>query len=102
MTDEVDNNRFTTLVELGEHLEAQGYNYLFNFENEPAPNPREWCIETFYRFEGQSNPSDNSIVYLLVKRDGSKKGIIVNSYSIYASGTVSKFIREVQNCPKKN
>ena len=97
MNKESFNNNFTTLSQAVDHYQRLGYNHSFSFGKEEEV-PENWCITGFFRFEGISNPSDNSIVYLLIKKDGSTKGIIVNAYGIYSSNKINTFIKKVMNC----
>ena len=51
-------------------------------------------IEEF-RYEGMSNPSDCSILYVLHTDDG-KKGTLLLPYGPYADGELSWFMKEVE------
>jgi len=62
--------------------------------------PSEITICNFFRFEGQSDPEDNSIMYVIETNDG-KKGTIIDAYGAYADPDVSPFITEVENIHKK-
>ncbi len=56
-------------------------------------------IPNFHRFEGYSDPQDNSILYWIETTDG-RKGILVDAYGAYADMKIDKFIREVQDIQK--
>lgn len=56
-------------------------------------------IPNFHRFEGYSDPQDNSILYWIETADG-RKGILIDAYGAYADQTVNKFIREVEDIQK--
>ena len=62
--------------------------------------PDEIRIVNFYRFEGESDPADNSILYAIETNDG-VKGMLIDSYGSTASERVGKFIREVEDIEKK-
>lgn len=62
--------------------------------------PEEVHIVNFYRFEGESDPADNSILYAIETNDG-KKGVLTDAYGPYADAKVSKFIKEVEDIMKK-
>lgn len=58
-------------------------------------NPQDINISNFYRFEGFSDPQDNSILYLIETNDG-KKGTLVDAYGPDADAKISSFIRQVE------
>lgn len=49
----------------------------------------EFEIDEFYRFEGQSNPDDMSIVYAVSSAKYNLKGVLVNAYGTYADNSSS-------------
>jgi hypothetical protein len=63
--------------------------------------PENITIPNFYRFEGYSDPQDNSILYLIETNDG-KKGTLIDVYGAEADVKISNFIREVEDIQKKN
>lgn len=62
--------------------------------------PEELSVINFYRFEGESDPGDNSIMYIIETADG-KKGILVDAYGPYADPKVSAFMQQVEDIQKK-
>lgn len=62
-------------------------------------SPSEVKIEDFHRFEGYSDPNDNSILYLIETTDG-VRGLLVDAYGAYADARVSKFISAVEEIKK--
>jgi len=64
-------------------------------------SPQDIRITNFYRFEGNSNPGDNSILYL-IETDDRKKGTLVDAYGVYADTLISNFIRQVTDIQKKH
>jgi len=57
-------------------------------------------ITDFYRFEGYSDPEDNSILYLIKTNDG-RKGMLVDAYGAQADAKISTFIHKVEDIHKK-
>jgi hypothetical protein len=74
---------------------------LQSLETEKLYQPDEVHIADFFRFEGDSNPSDNAILYLIETNDGTK-GTLTDAYGMYADANVDKFIKEVEDITKKN
>lgn len=62
--------------------------------------PEEVQFVNFFRFEGASDPADNSILYAVETNDG-VKGTLTDAYGPYADLQVDKFIREVEDMVKK-
>lgn len=56
--------------------------------------PEKFTIDEFHRFEGMSNPSDNSIVYAI---SGSGiKGVFVDGYGIYSESLTGDLIDKLK------
>lgn len=51
-------------------------------------HPENFTVEEYYRFEGMSNPDDNSLVFAIKSIDGTK-GILVDAYGAYAERLTS-------------
>ena len=62
--------------------------------------PEQVSVINFYRFEGQSDPADNSIMYVIETTDGAQ-GTLVDAYGPYADVAVNDFMDEVENIHKK-
>ncbi len=69
--------------------------------NEKTFTPDEVKIVNFYRFEGYSDPSDNSILYVIETNDGTR-GTLVDAYGAVADEHVGKFIKQVEEIHKRN
>jgi hypothetical protein len=69
-------------------------------EGSKAYAPEEISVINFYRFEGESDPGDNAIMYVVETADG-KKGILVDAYGPYADPKVSAFMQQVEDIQKK-
>jgi hypothetical protein len=63
--------------------------------------PEHITIANYYRFEGYSDPQDNSVLYLLETHDG-KKGTLIDAYGPEADSKISDFIRQVEDIQKKD
>ena len=63
-------------------------------------NPTEVKIIDFYRFEGQSDPADSAIMYVVETIDGAK-GTLIDAYGAYADEHINRFMTEVEEINKK-
>ena len=72
---------------------------LATFDHRKNFGPDKVSIVNFYRFEGESDPGDNTILYVIETNDGTK-GTLVDGYGAYAGEEVSKFIVEVEKIQK--
>ena len=43
-------------------------------------SPEEFAIDEVYRFEGMSDPADESVVYAISSGKHNMKGLVINSY----------------------
>jgi hypothetical protein len=85
-------SNYDTLSAAVNSLNERGFTKDFNIafdklichETNECLNPHEFEIMEVYRFEGETNPSDEAVVYAVESKDGTMKGTIVNAYGIYA------------------
>jgi hypothetical protein len=84
-------------------LMSEGYDKNFKateeglccIETSKVYQPEEILLANFYRFEGISNPSDNSILYAIEASDGIK-GTLIDAYGAYSDANVEKFMKQVK------
>ena len=69
-------------------------------EKQKTYDPSQIRIVNFYRFEGESDPSDNSILYAIETHDGIK-GVLTDAYGPYADKRTSEFIKQVEEIQKE-
>jgi hypothetical protein len=62
--------------------------------------PEQVQVLNFFRFEGQSDPADNAILYVIETSDG-LKGTLVDAYGTYSDGYTGRFMAEVEDIRKK-
>lgn len=103
-----DNHELKTMVSCTNMLTAQGFTTQFkavgaglqSLANERIFKPEEVKILNFYRFEGESDPEDSSILYAIETLDG-ERGTLVDAYGPYSDIHVNNFVREVEDIQKK-
>lgn len=62
--------------------------------------PEEVHVLNFYRFEGESDPADNAIMYV-IETDSGLKGTIIDAYGPYSDVNVTSFMKLVEDLNKK-
>jgi hypothetical protein len=62
--------------------------------------PEEIQVVNFFRFEGESDPDDNAILYVIETNNGTK-GLLIDAYGIYNDPRVSQFMKDVEIIQKK-
>lgn len=83
------------LSQVMNQLNEKGYNGNISSDELKKLNPSEWVIDHIHRFEGDSNPDDNSILYAISKRDGTQKTILVNAYGTDTETGFNNFIEKL-------
>ena len=94
---------YRTLTDATTDLKKRGYNADLNLKPTciecPSYNlqlyPEDFTIDEFHRFEGMSNPSDNSIVYAISSNSGIK-GVLVDAYGVYAESLSDGMIAKLK------
>ena len=105
---ELKNEDLKTLVSSVNSLVKQGFteDYKVNekglksIQTEKIYPPDEVKVLNFYRFEGSSDPADNSILYAIETGDG-KRGTLVDAFGPYGDTKVAAFMKEVEDITKK-
>ncbi|MEX0636058.1 MAG: phosphoribosylpyrophosphate synthetase [Ferruginibacter sp.] len=95
---------FGTLSETLNGLIKLGYSHDFNIKEDclvcnktnESLQPDEFQIDKVYRFEGASNPDDQSILYAISSLKFHMLGTLVNGYGISADEETSKLIKKLQ------
>jgi len=73
---------------------------LKSLKSEKVYQPDQINVINFFRFEGQSDPNDNTIMYVIETSDG-LKGTLIDAYGAYADRAVSEFMDHVESIQKK-
>ncbi|MGH2563721.1 MAG: phosphoribosylpyrophosphate synthetase [Ginsengibacter sp.] len=89
-----------TINELGK----QGYTEDFNLQQqclgcrngEYKLFAGDFIVDKYYRFEGETNPSDASILYAISSDRHQLKGILVNGYGIYSEPASDEIMEKLQ------
>ncbi|MGV3609600.1 MAG: hypothetical protein ACO1N0_01540 [Fluviicola sp.] len=102
-----DHDSMKTLSSTTIKLSQNGYVTQFkahkhgleSLETHEVYAPDEVKIINFYRFEGESDPSDNAILYVVETSKG-EKGTLTDAYGVYTDLKVSEFVKQVEEIQK--
>lgn len=110
LTDKIMENKveLSSLVSVLAQVKKEGHKLDFRvtddgvlctMDGKQQFTPDQVRIVNFYRFEGESNPDDMAILYVLETTTGAK-GTISDSYGLYADETVDAFMKQVTDLGK--
>ena len=91
---------YDTMSEAVNGLKQRGYSLDFNLEenfiecNNEKFNPNDFEITEVYRFEGDSDPADEAVVYAVESKNG-MKGVLVSGYGASAIGLGAEMARKL-------
>lgn len=91
---------YDTLSEAVKGLKDRGYVLDFNLAENclichgDRFDISDFEITEFYRFEGDTDPSDQAAVYAIESADG-KKGVLVTGYGISAEGMSAEMVKKL-------
>lgn len=91
---------YDTMSEAVNGLKQRGYSLDFNLEenfiecNIEKFNPNDFEITEVYRFEGDSDPADEAVVYAVESKNG-MKGVLVSGYGASAIGPGAEMARKL-------
>lgn len=92
---------YDTLSEALNGLKRRGFELDFNLqENCLVCKTDKFDVNDFeivevHRFEGNTDPSDEAIVYAIESIDKKKKGVLVSGYGISAEGTSAEMAKKL-------
>lgn len=97
------NKSFGTLSETINRLVKLGYTHDFNIQDEcivcnktnMVLSPEDFQIDNVYRFEGDSDPEYQSILYAISSTKFNVKGTLVNGYGPSSNETTNKLIEKL-------
>jgi len=81
-------------------LKQRGYTKDFNLEencivcHEDKYHPEDFDITEVYRYEGNSDPADEAVVYAIEGKNG-EKGVLVNGYGISADEMSDEMVKKL-------
>lgn len=94
----------TTVSEVLNLLKKEGYTVDFNLQdsclichgNSLQLHPDEFLVDKHYRFEGDSDPGDEAVVYAISSDKHQIKGTLVNGYGMYSEAITDELVKALQ------
>lgn len=94
---------YETLSQAIQKLRERGYTTDFNItfdqikcaETGICFVPAQFEIVEHHRFEGNSDPADESVVYAIESVDGKMKGVLVSAYGAYSESINEEMIKKL-------
>ena len=103
---------YETVSEALNDLSKRGYTFDFSLSDEEDClycrdksrnlNADEFVIDEVHRFEGDSDPGDEMIIYAISSVKDDLKGTLLNAYGIYADSNNSKIVAKLRYQEKAN
>ena len=95
---------YGTLSQTINGLKAEGYTLDFNMQKDSIVchqantelSPDDFEIDAVFRFEGESNPDDESILYAISSPKFNVKGVLVNGYGISSDDASAALVQKLQ------
>jgi len=94
---------YDTVSEAVNDLVQRGYTTDFNIDEageclicskrETSLSPLDFEIDETHRFEGETDPGDEMIVFAISSPRLGIKGIVVNAYGIYSDAAAAKVVK---------
>jgi hypothetical protein len=105
---EIKNDDLKTLAQCSNTMKKYGFDKDFQITEQGLKSmdmdkiyqPEDVKIVNFYRFEGESDPADMAILYVMETNDG-MKGTLVDAYGTYSARKVQDFILQVEEIQKR-
>lgn len=100
------NYNYDTVSEAVNDLIKRGYTTDFSIHPEQdclvcnttgvSLSPEEFEIDETHRFEGNTDPGDEMIVFAISSKKHNIKGTVVNAYGMYSDSRISKLVERLK------
>lgn len=75
---------------------------LIGYDGKLQMDARDVTVDRVYRFEGMSDPGDNSILYAISAPKNNVKGLLAHAYGTYAEEVNAKVLKELERSKGAN
>jgi hypothetical protein len=94
---------FDTMTAALQWLQDTGFTYDFNLKQDcirfngstQSMSPEDFCIDYFFRFEGDTDPGDENIVYGISSETYNVKGVVVSAFGMYADALSDEMLKKL-------
>lgn len=94
---------FDTVTEALQWLETEGFTHDFNLDDDcirfnngtQFMSPNDFNIEYVFRFEGDTDPGDENIVYGINSDTYNIKGVMISAFGMYADAMSAAMIKKL-------
>jgi hypothetical protein len=100
---------YDTMSEAVNDLQKRGYDHDFNLESDFLECKQNKCrmrsdefeIDEVYRFEGNTDPGDENVVYAISSKIDNIKGVLVNAYGVYSDSASNEIVSKLHKHVEK-
>lgn len=98
---------YETLTEAIEGLRQQGFTQDYNLKPDHLHcqpdnielRPADFDVVDVYRFEGMTDPGDESVLYAIEAKNGNK-GVLVDAYGAYSESISAEMAKKLKYTPE--
>lgn len=98
---------YETLTEAIEGLRQQGFTQDYNLKPDHLHcqpdnielRPADFDVVDVYRFEGMTDPGDESVLYAIEAKNGNK-GVLVDAYGAYSDSISAEMAKKLKYTPE--
>ena len=98
---------YDTLTEAIDALRKQGFSQDYNLKSDRLHcqpdnvelHPADFDVVDVYRFEGMTDPGDETVLYAIEAKNGNK-GMLVDAYGVYAESITPEMAQKLRYDPE--
>lgn len=95
---------YDTVTEAITDLKAKGYTTDFNLKSDAlvcattatVVHAKDFVVDAMYRFEGMTDPADETILYAISAASKNMKGLLINAYGIYSDELADEMMAKLK------
>jgi hypothetical protein len=99
---------YSDLIEAITELKKQGYTEDFNLRENCIVDSTEhyklfhddFTVDKYFRFENDTDPGEQCIIYAISSKKYGLKGVLINSYGVYSDAIADELMETLKATPK--